>query len=155
MSGVLDGIRVIDFGRYIAGPFATAIMADMGAEVIRVEKLSGGEDRYIAPLEDGTGAGYLQSNRNKRGMTLNPLKPEGREVAKRLIASADIIAANLPPEPAPQPGMALQAQSPDGQPMTLIILEVGDEAVKVDGNHPLAGEDVTFELTLRDIKQAA
>ncbi|QZD93190.1 FKBP-type peptidyl-prolyl cis-trans isomerase [Qipengyuania xiapuensis] len=67
----------------------------------------------------------------------------------------DIPRANLPPEPAPQPGMALQAQSPDGQPMTLIILEVGDEAVKVDGNHPLAGEDVTFELTLRDIKQAA
>ena len=67
----------------------------------------------------------------------------------------DIPRANLPPEPAPQPGMALQAQSPDGQPMTLIILEVGDEAVKVDGNHPLAGEDVTFELTLREIKQAA
>ncbi|MBY6128263.1 FKBP-type peptidyl-prolyl cis-trans isomerase [Qipengyuania aquimaris] len=67
----------------------------------------------------------------------------------------DIPRSNLPPEPAPQPGMALQAQSPDGQPMTLIILEVGDESVKVDGNHPLAGEDVTFELTLRDIKQAA
>lgn len=67
----------------------------------------------------------------------------------------DIPRANLPPEPAPQPGMALQAQSPDGQPMTLHILEVGDEVVKADGNHPLAGEDVTFDLTLREIKQAA
>ncbi|EDL47807.1 peptidylprolyl isomerase [Erythrobacter sp. SD-21] len=67
----------------------------------------------------------------------------------------DIPRANLPPEPAPEPGMALQAQSPDGQPMTLYVLEVGDEQVKVDGNHPLAGEDVTFDLTLREIKQAA
>ena len=67
----------------------------------------------------------------------------------------DIPRSNLPPEPTPQPGMALQAQSPDGQPMTLHILEVGDETIKADGNHPLAGEDVTFDLTLRDIKQAA
>ena len=67
----------------------------------------------------------------------------------------DIPRANLPPEPTPEPGMALQAQSPDGQPMTLYILEVGEEQVKVDGNHPLAGEDVTFDLLLREIKQAA
>ncbi|MBX7540934.1 FKBP-type peptidyl-prolyl cis-trans isomerase [Qipengyuania sphaerica] len=67
----------------------------------------------------------------------------------------DIPRANLPPEPAPQPGMQLNAQTPDGQPMTLFILEVGEEAVKADGNHPLAGEDVTFDLTLREITQAA
>ncbi|WP_128892256.1 peptidylprolyl isomerase [Erythrobacter sp. HKB08] len=64
----------------------------------------------------------------------------------------DLPRANLPPEPAPQPGMALQAQTPDGQPMMLQILEVGEETVKVDGNHPLAGEDLTFDLTLRAIK---
>ena len=67
----------------------------------------------------------------------------------------DIPRANLPPEPAPQPGMQLNAQTPDGQPMTLFILEVGDQTIKADGNHPLAGEDVTFDVTLRDIKQAA
>ena len=67
----------------------------------------------------------------------------------------DIPRANLPPEPAPQPGMQLNAQTPDGQPMTLYILEVGEEAVKADGNHPLAGEDVSFDLTLREIQQAA
>jgi FKBP-type peptidyl-prolyl cis-trans isomerase 2 len=67
----------------------------------------------------------------------------------------DIPRGNLPPEPAPEPGMALQAQSPDGQPMTLYIVEVGDETIKVDGNHPLAGEDITFDLTLREITQAA
>ncbi|MDG6078607.1 peptidylprolyl isomerase [Erythrobacter litoralis] len=67
----------------------------------------------------------------------------------------DIPRANLPPEPAPQPGMALQAQQPDGTPMTLYVVEVGEEQIKADGNHPLAGEDITFDLTLRDIKQAA
>ncbi len=67
----------------------------------------------------------------------------------------DIPRENLPPEPAPQPGMAMQAQSPDGQPMTLYIVEVGDQVVKADGNHPLAGEDITFDITLREIKQAA
>ena len=67
----------------------------------------------------------------------------------------DIPRASLPPEPAPQPGMAMQAQSPDGQPLTLYIVEVGEQTVKADGNHPLAGEDISFAITLRDIKQAA
>ena len=67
----------------------------------------------------------------------------------------DIPRANLPPEPAPQPGMAMQAQSPDGQPLTLYIIEVGEESVKADGNHPLAGKDLTFDITLSEIKQAA
>ena len=67
----------------------------------------------------------------------------------------DIPRENLPPEPAPQPGMAMQAQAQDGSPMTLYSVEVGDQTIKADGNHPLAGEDLTFDITLRDIKQAA
>ena len=67
----------------------------------------------------------------------------------------DIPRENLPPEPAPQPGMALQAQQQDGSPITLYVVEVGDQAIKADGNHPLAGEDISFASTLRDIKQAA
>ncbi|GGA06245.1 MAG: peptidylprolyl isomerase [Sphingomonadales bacterium CG12_big_fil_rev_8_21_14_0_65_65_10] len=67
----------------------------------------------------------------------------------------DIPRANLPPEPAPQPGMQLQAQGQDGQPLMLHIVEVGEESVKADGNHPLAGKDITFDVTLREIKQAA
>ena len=67
----------------------------------------------------------------------------------------DIPRENLPPEPAPQPGMAMQAQAQDGSPMTLYIVEVGDQTIKADGNHPLAGEDLTFDITLRDSKQAA
>ena len=62
---------------------------------------------------------------------------------------------NLPAEPAPQPGMQLQAQGQDGQQIMLHIVEVGEQSVKADGNHPLAGEDIIFDVTLREIKQAA
>lgn len=67
----------------------------------------------------------------------------------------DIPRQNLPAEPAPEPGMAMQAQQSNGEPLTLYIVEVGENSVKADGNHPLAGEDLTFDITLRDIKQAA
>src|SRR5690606_12133325 len=69
MSKVLDGVRVLDFGRYIAGPYCAALLGDMGAEVIRIERVEGGEDRYTSPVaEDGSGAAYLQMGRNKLGM---------------------------------------------------------------------------------------
>ena len=97
MTGVLDGVRVLDFGRYIAGPFCAALLADLGADVVRVEKVRGGEDRFLVPLTPaGDGALFMQVNRNKRGMTLNPMKPEGRAVLRRLAAGADVVVANLP-----------------------------------------------------------
>lgn len=99
MNKVLEGIRVLDFGRYIAGPYCAALLADMGAEVIRIERIEGGEDRYTSPVaEDGTGASYMQMGRNKKGMTLNPIKPEGKEVVQRLVKTADVVIANLPPQ---------------------------------------------------------
>ncbi len=95
--GVLDGTRVVDFGRYIAGPYCGALLGDLGADVIRVERIEGGEDRWITPVtSDGVGAMYLQCNRGKRGMTLDVTKPEGREIAARLIRTADVVIANLP-----------------------------------------------------------
>ena len=101
MSGVLDGIRVLDFGRYIAGPFCAALLADLGAEVIRIERLGGGEDRGFIPVgagPEGGGAMFLAMNRNKLGMTLDPAAPKGREIVRRLVASADVVVANLPPQ---------------------------------------------------------
>lgn len=96
--GVLDGIRVVDFGRFIAGPWCAAILADLGADVIRVERVEGGEDRWVTPVtDDGVGPMYLQCNRGKRNLTLNPVAPEGREVVARLVATADVVVANLPP----------------------------------------------------------
>ncbi|MGE3295934.1 MAG: CaiB/BaiF CoA transferase family protein [Porticoccaceae bacterium] len=97
MTAVLEGIRVLDFGRYIAGPYCAELLAHFGADVIRIEKLGGSEDRYTTPVtDDGQGALFFQMNCNKRGMTLNPTKPEGREVVKRLVRTADVVVANLP-----------------------------------------------------------
>jgi crotonobetainyl-CoA:carnitine CoA-transferase CaiB-like acyl-CoA transferase len=100
MSGVLDGIRVLDFGRYIAGPFCAALLGDLGAEVIRTERIGGGEDRGLIPVgtgPEGGGAMFLAMNRNKLGMTLDPANPKGREITRKLVASADVVVANLPP----------------------------------------------------------
>ena len=99
MSKVLEGIRVLDFGRYIAGPFCATLLGDMGAEVIRIEKVDGSEDRYLSPInENGDGAMFMQMGRNKKSVTLNPMKPEGREIVKKLVATADVVVANLPPD---------------------------------------------------------
>ncbi|MDO6711588.1 CoA transferase [Aliiglaciecola sp. 2_MG-2023] len=97
MNNILDGVRVLDFGRYIAGPFCATLLADLGADVIRIEKPAGGEDRFTVPINDaGEGAYYMQIGRNKRGITLNPASQEGREVVRRLVKTADVVVANLP-----------------------------------------------------------
>lgn len=104
MAKVLEGVRVLDFGRYIAGPYCGALLADFGAEVIRIERREGSEDRWMIPIMPGDktrereGAMFFQMNRNKRGMTLDPMNPQGRAIARRLIETADVVIANLPPE---------------------------------------------------------
>jgi len=100
VPAVLDGIRVLDFGRYIAGPFCAALLGDLGAEVIRVERIGGGEDRGLIPVGAGSkggGAMFLAMNRNKLGMTLDPASPKGHEITRKLVATADVVVANLPP----------------------------------------------------------
>jgi crotonobetainyl-CoA:carnitine CoA-transferase CaiB-like acyl-CoA transferase len=99
MHQVLKGVRVLDFGRYIAGPYCAALLAEFGAEVIRIEKRAGGEDRFQAPVtSSGEGGLVMQMNRNKRGMTLDPMKPGAAEVVRRLVSTADVVVANLPPQ---------------------------------------------------------
>ena len=97
---ILKDIRVLDFGRYIAGPYCGALLGDLGAEVIRIERLDGSEDRFIHPLkeEGGEGAMFMQMNRNKKGMTLNPTKEGSSSIVEKLIKSADVVIANLPPQ---------------------------------------------------------
>ncbi|MCW0199908.1 CoA transferase [Sphingopyxis sp.] len=93
----LTGIRVLDFGRYIAGPYCAALLADYGADVIRIEAPGGNDDRFTVPVAaDGSGAMFLQMNRAKRCLTLKPGSPEGREIVRRLVETADVVVANLP-----------------------------------------------------------
>ncbi len=97
MTGPLTGIRVLDFGRYIAGPYCAMLLADFGAEVIRIERREGGEDRYVAPItEQGEGPMFIGLNRNKKSVTLDLARPESREIKRRLISGADVVVANLP-----------------------------------------------------------
>jgi crotonobetainyl-CoA:carnitine CoA-transferase CaiB-like acyl-CoA transferase len=94
---VLDRIRVLDFGRFVAGPCCAAILGDLGAEVIRVEKREGGEDRWLGPVgANGEGGMFLQNNRNKLSMTLDPRSAPGAEITQKLVASADVVVTNLP-----------------------------------------------------------
>jgi crotonobetainyl-CoA:carnitine CoA-transferase CaiB-like acyl-CoA transferase len=95
---VLAGIRVLDFGRYVAGPYCATLLGYLGAEVVRVERREGGEDRYVAPVTAaGEGSVFLQTGCNKKSLTLDLSKPESRDVLARLIRSADVVVANLPP----------------------------------------------------------
>lgn len=93
----LTGIRVLDFGRYIAGPYCAALLGDYGADVIRVEAPGGNDDRFSVPVAaDGSGGMFLQMNRNKRSLTLKPGSDEGREIVRRLVRNADVVVANMP-----------------------------------------------------------
>ncbi len=96
MQSILEGVRVLDFGRYIAGPLCAAMLADLGAEVIRIERPSGGDDRYLMPATDtGEGAMFLQANRGKKSLTLDVAAEEGRALVRKLVATADVVVANF------------------------------------------------------------
>jgi crotonobetainyl-CoA:carnitine CoA-transferase CaiB-like acyl-CoA transferase len=115
--GPLAGIRVVDFGRFIAGPYCAMLLADMGADVIRVDRRQGSEDRYLAPVaESGEGTHFLSLNRNKRSLTLDTGKRESAEIIRRLAARADVVVANLPVDVLRKMGLdyeSLRAIKPD------------------------------------------
>ena len=97
-GGILEGIRVLDLGRYVAGPYCATLLGYLGADVIRIERPGGGEDRFIAPLaDDDAGSVMMQTGCNKRSITLNLGDERSRDVLDRLVASADVVVANLPP----------------------------------------------------------
>lgn len=104
----LAGIRVLDFGRYIAGPYCAALLGDYGADVIRIERIGGNEDRFTVPVaDDGSGAMFLQMNRNKRSLALSLNSDVGRRIVRRLVATADIVIANMPADALARSGLDL------------------------------------------------
>ncbi|MDQ0149021.1 CaiB/BaiF CoA transferase family protein [Eubacterium multiforme] len=97
-SGALEGITVLDLTRVLAGPFSTMMMADMGANVIKIERPKVGDDsRQFSPFQGGESAYYMNLNRNKKGVTLNLKDPKGKEIFKELVKKADIVIENYRP----------------------------------------------------------
>ena len=99
---LLSGIRILDLTTSVAGPFATMLMADMGAEVIKVERPGTGDDirGWGPPFLDGESLWFLSVNRNKRSITLDLLSPDGRSIFEELVAKCDVVILNQPPRTA-------------------------------------------------------
>ena len=96
MAKVLDGIRVIDMGTFLAAPFCCQMLADFGAEVIRVEPPGGAIDRELGPFApSGDNLGIPLYNRNKKGVTLNLQSEKGKELLKELVKCCDVLVTNL------------------------------------------------------------
>src|SRR5438874_193138 len=115
MPSALAGITVVDFTEYIAGPYCTMMLADMGANVIKVERPEGDAWRHTAPVAPYEGRGYLGVNRGKRSIALNLDGDEGRSIAHKLAATADVVTVNYRPGVAERLGLgypALSAENP-------------------------------------------
>ena len=94
----LDGIRIVDLTRVVAGPFCTMMLGDMGAEVLKIEEPRHGDDsRAWAPLLEGTGSFFLHLNRSKKSVALDLKTPDGADALRRLIVTADVLIENFRP----------------------------------------------------------
>ena len=93
---VLEGIRILDLTRVVAGPFATAVMADLGADVVKIERPGTGDDYRYGPSRKGeTSLSFQNTNRGKRSVTLDLRHAEGRDLFLRLVERADAVVENF------------------------------------------------------------
>ena len=114
-AGPLAGLKVLDFTRVLAGPYATALLADIGADVVKVEPPTGDDYRHIGPFIEGESALFMAANRGKRSIVLDLKKPEDVETACRLAADVDVVVENFRPGTADRLGIgyaALSAKNP-------------------------------------------
>jgi crotonobetainyl-CoA:carnitine CoA-transferase CaiB-like acyl-CoA transferase len=116
MGGPLEGMRVVDLSTMVSGPMCTQILADQGADVIKVESPGGDLVRWLGSSKGGMSAWYASTNRGKRAITVDIGRPEGREVVVKLAERADVVVQNFRPGVADRQGVgyeALRAVNPD------------------------------------------
>ena len=106
----LQGIKVIDFSQILAGPFCTMLLADMGADVVKIEKPNGGDDtrRYGPPFIEGESAAFLTLNRNKRSIVLDLKSEQGISIVRRMLEDADVMIHNFRPGVVDRMGLAYE-----------------------------------------------
>lgn len=107
--GPLTGIKILDFTRVLSGPYCTALLADLGAEIVKVEAPQGDEYRHVGPFQGGESALFQLVNRNKQGVALDMKQPAAREIAKRLALQADVVVENFRPGVAERLGLGAEA----------------------------------------------
>jgi len=108
-TGPLAGLRIVDFTRVLSGPFCTALLADLGAEVIKVEPPQGDDYRAIGPMRNGESALFNVMNRNKHSVVLDLKLPDAQALARELCATADVVVENFRPGVAEKLGMGYEA----------------------------------------------
>ena len=109
-KGPLDGLRVLDLTRVLVGPYATMVLADLGAEVIKVERPGeGDETRHVEPIRDGESHYFLAVNRNKLGLAVDLKAPAGREIVVELARRSDVLVENFRPGVAARLGLGYEA----------------------------------------------
>lgn len=94
---LLDKVRVVDLSRVLAGPIATMVLGDLGADIIKIEPPQGDETRTWTPMVDGESAYYLSANRNKRSIVIDLKREEGREIIYKLVKTSDVVIENFRP----------------------------------------------------------
>src|SRR5512133_1236736 len=99
MAGALQGMRVLEFGNVYAAPFCALLLKDLGAEVIKVERVTGGDTvRNDAPLTEGSESGtFIILNRGKKSITLNIASQKGRNIVSQLVGQVDVLIENFSP----------------------------------------------------------
>jgi crotonobetainyl-CoA:carnitine CoA-transferase CaiB-like acyl-CoA transferase len=109
MSLPLEGVRVVEYAQYVAGPLCGVLLADLGADVVKVEPPGGDAYRYVMPVTPGLGRFFLPLNRGKRSVVLDLKTEEGRQTSDRLVGSADVVLHNFPFERAQRFGLSWEA----------------------------------------------
>ena len=121
--GPLSGIRVIELGQLIAGPFCTRVLGEFGAEVIKVEPPNGGDPlRQWRKLYQGTSLWWLLQARNKQSVTVNLKSPDGQEIVRRLVTQADILVENFRPGAMEKWGLGYDALSRENPGLVMVRL---------------------------------